>query len=71
MAGAEAIVMVNADEVAVSAVGAPESVTLKVRFVYVPAQGAVGAVPDVVVITPVDFRVKHAGNVVPFARVQV
>ena len=65
------ITTVNADEVAVRAVGVPESVILKVMSLYVPAHDAVGAVPEVVVRMPPDLRVRHVGSVVPLPRAQV
>jgi hypothetical protein len=69
MAGAAAMVRLSAGVVAVSGVGVPESVTRKVRSLYVPAQAAVGVpvidVPDAEVTI---FR--HDGNV-PLARVHV
>lgn len=65
------MVMDKLDEVVLRGVGVPESVTLNVRLEYVPAQEAVGAWPEVVVITPMDLRVRQAGNVVPVPNVQV
>jgi hypothetical protein len=43
----------------------PESVTLKVTLLKVPAQDAMGAVPDVVVMMPEDFKVRHDGREPP------
>jgi hypothetical protein len=62
MAGAAVIAMVNGDEVSVSGVGVPESVTVNVMLLKVPAQDAMGAVPDVVAMMPEEFRVRHGGS---------
>jgi hypothetical protein len=65
MVAAGAMVTLRADEVPVRAVGVPESVNVKIRLLYVPAHDAVGAVPDVVVSTPAELRVRHAGSALP------
>jgi hypothetical protein len=66
MAGAAAMLMLRAGEVADSGVVVPESVALKVRLVAVPTHEAVG----VPLMAPAEFMVRQVGSV-PLAIVHV
>ena len=58
---AAVMVRLNDPVVTTNGVGVPESVTVKVT-VYVPAQAALGARPEVVLSVPEELNVRQGGK---------